>query len=227
MAKARIVTMKASQLILDFTIYPRNQVAEYHVGDLAETLRAGQALPPIIAEEGTFRIVDGFHRTRAHQKVYGLETEVAVELRTYKSPADLFLDCVRLNAHHGRRLSAYDHAHCITLAEGFAVTPELLASALTITVDSLTKIRQTKTAISTTGEALPIRRSVVHLAGTRLSETQQEGAQAMGGMPLLYYTNQLITALDHDLVPPNHPVLVERLHQLFLRLQSLQVGKAA
>lgn len=231
MAKKKLqtgsATIKASQLVYDFTIYPRSMVVEYHVNELAEALRAGQSLPPIVVEAGTFRVVDGFHRGKAYQRVYGADADVPVEIQAFDSPQDLFLECVRLNAVHGRRLTAYDHAHCIRIAEEFKITPEALAASLAVTIDSLEKVRNTKVAIAPSGEPLPIRRSVVHLAGKKLTKTQHVGAQAMGGMPLLYYTNQLITAFEHNLLPDEHPVLFERLEQLAMRIEAWKEKLAA
>src|SRR5688572_13414948 len=58
-------TIKASELVEDFDLYPRGDVDGTHVLSLVQALEAGVELPPIIACKKTKRIVDGFHRRRA------------------------------------------------------------------------------------------------------------------------------------------------------------------
>ena len=70
--------LKASELIEDFSIYPRNGVFDGHVHDLAEALRAGAALPPVVADSKSKRLTDGFHRVRSHVRVFGPEAVIEV-----------------------------------------------------------------------------------------------------------------------------------------------------
>jgi hypothetical protein len=65
-SKDDLVPELASALVIDFSIYPRQAIDDQHVSALAEVLRAGGTLPPIVAECGTLRTVDGMHRIRAH-----------------------------------------------------------------------------------------------------------------------------------------------------------------
>jgi len=88
-------TIKLADLVLDFEIYPRNDVSSTHVTALVDAFEAGEEIPPIIADAKSKRVVDGFHRVRMHDRL-GHET-VEVELRTYKNEAALFADAVRLN----------------------------------------------------------------------------------------------------------------------------------
>ena len=97
-------TVKATELVQDYDLYPRAQVDGYHVREIAEALEAGVSMPPVIAEKGTKRVVDGFHRIRAAQKIHGATAKIEVVFKVYGSEAELFREAMRLNADHGRNL---------------------------------------------------------------------------------------------------------------------------
>lgn len=186
-----------------------------HVHALAAALRAGAVLPPIVAEQKTKRIVDGFNRTKAYLSLYGADAEVSVEWRKYKNEQDLFLDAVRLNSGHGKRLTPFDMAHCYQLGQGLSVNPDILASALSITADKFAQITTRKTAIGADGKFLPIRRSLSHLSGTQLTLKQEEGAKLMGGQSLIFLVNQLVTAFECNLIPAHNNTLQRHLEKLY------------
>ena len=49
-------------LIKDYTVYPRDRIVETNVTNMIKALEVGIALPPIVVDRATLRIVDGFHR---------------------------------------------------------------------------------------------------------------------------------------------------------------------
>jgi hypothetical protein len=125
------------RLTVDMTLYPREAVAEEHILALVDALQAGVPLPPLVADEATGRIVDGVHRWHAYRRHLGPQGKVPVEWRQYPDEAACFLDAVRLNARHGRPLTAEDRARCRSYAAQFAIAPAQLAAALSITPERL------------------------------------------------------------------------------------------
>lgn len=216
MAEVRI-----AELIFDATLYPRHEVDSHHVRELADAIRAGATMPPIIADRVSKRIVDGVHRCNAVRRVHGDEAKAAVEWRKYKNDGELFVDAARLNAGHGRRYSPFDIVRIRHVAEGLEIDPAYLAANLSMTVERLGKLEITKTAIGPTGGLQPIRRAVSHMAGQQLTETQAKGAERMGGMSLLYYANQIMTAVEHDLLPVDNVRLMDRLVELVEALRPV------
>ena len=103
--------MKAAQLVLDFGLYPRNNVDEHNVKNLVDALAAGTELPPVIIDRKSKRVVDGFHRVRAHLRLFGDNAEIDVITKNYKNDAELFLDAMRYNASHGAKLDTCDRPH--------------------------------------------------------------------------------------------------------------------
>src|SRR5436190_4972945 len=95
----------ASTLVLDYNLYPRHKLDPVNLRTLNEALDAGEALPSVIADKTSKRVVDGFHRTTVALR---RNVDVAVEWRTYKDDAAMFLDAVALNARHGVPLEPFD-----------------------------------------------------------------------------------------------------------------------
>jgi hypothetical protein len=224
MALAKIIPLTG--LILDYTIYPRHMVDDEHVRDLMRAIEAGVHLPPIVADKASKRVVDGFHRYTAYQRLHGEAARVAVEWQEYADDAALFEDAVRRNAGHGRKLAAYDQARCVAVAEELKITPERIAAALAVTVQRITDLKAAKTAIGVDARPMPIKATIRHLAQQHLSEEQEEGNRRAGGMRPLYYVNQVVNLLEHDLLDHGDTRLMARLAHLARLLESV-VAQAA
>ncbi len=207
----RTTRLRLSELVEDLDVYPRASLFSGHVAELEEAFRAGADLPPPIIDKASKRIVDGFHRVRMLRRVLGPDAEISVELRQYASDAELFLDALRLNGHHGRRMSTFDVARCARIAEQLAIAPEQVATALSVRVERLSEIRAVKEAVTVDGACVPIRRGLAHLAGRTLTPRQIDAARRIGGQPPVYHANQLIELLEADAVPTEDAVLLERL----------------
>jgi hypothetical protein len=123
-------TVKLSELIEDFDIYPRHSVDSSWVSDLARAIQAGDELPLVRVDKKTKRIVDGFHRSRAWRKVLGRGGEIEVDLRTYASEQDLLKEAIELNAKNGRKLDQQDRSRSALLLERHGVTVKEIAVVL-------------------------------------------------------------------------------------------------
>jgi hypothetical protein len=93
--------MKASEIVLDFDLYPRNNLDQSNVRGLMDAMAAGQELPPVVLDKKSKRCIDGFHRVRATLRFLGDDAEITAILRDFQSEKDMFLEAMRLNAHHG------------------------------------------------------------------------------------------------------------------------------
>jgi ParB-like chromosome segregation protein Spo0J len=67
-AKIERTTMLASELMIDFNLYPRHAIDSTHVNDLLNALKAGAKLPPVVINQQDKRVVDGFHRLAMYKK---------------------------------------------------------------------------------------------------------------------------------------------------------------
>lgn len=62
-------TIKISDIVWEPEIYPREKWNTNTIEQYADVLVAGDKFPPIVLEEGTNRLLDGYHRWKAHQKL--------------------------------------------------------------------------------------------------------------------------------------------------------------
>lgn len=217
--------VKAATLILDYGLYPRHDLNPIHIRDIIQAMESGKEMPPVIADRETKKITDGFHRVTAALRIDENAT-ITVEWRDYADDAARFEDAMRLNASHGQKFSPYDHARCVIIGEEFSLTPDRIAAALNMTRDKLEDLRMRKTASGPDSHLQPIKHTVVHLAGRKLSEQQIEGLAHTGGKSQTYYVNQVINFLEGDLLDRENEKLMERLAKL-ARLLENTVGVTA
>ncbi|MBA7690882.1 hypothetical protein ES703_99416 [subsurface metagenome] len=191
--------VKVTALVLDYDFYPREQIQSFHVKQMVEAMEAGVTLPPIIVDRKSKRVVDGFHRVRAYQKLYGKDTTIPAILKTYKTETDMFADGIALNTTHGRPLTPYDKARCIARAEELKMEPQLTARALNMTPERLGELKTSRIA---TYKMKPVvlKRTMAHLAGEELTDEQYAYNFKAGGMNQTFFINQVIAMLEADTV---------------------------
>ena len=215
-------THKIAELVFDFDIYPRGSVDSHHVGEIAAAIEAGASMPPMVIDQKSKRIADGFHRGRAYLRLFGPEFEVECIEKAYKNDKELFLDSMRYNASHGRALTQHDKVHCLLLAEKLRVSAKLVGEALNITT---TRIGELKTGRVGRIGATPIalKQTIRHMAGQTMTPEQGQANRKLSGMNQLFYVNQLVTLIENDLIDASNAEMLvgmERLRALldtFLR----------
>ncbi|NPV72897.1 MAG: helix-turn-helix domain-containing protein [Pelotomaculum sp.] len=95
----KLVYIKLSEIIIDDTIYPRNDIDPETIARYREALEAGATLPPLVVMPDG-RLLDGRHRYEAYKLIGVEEVEVIVE-----EPDDPDARAVELNLRHGRPLT--------------------------------------------------------------------------------------------------------------------------
>ena len=212
--------LKMAELIEDFDFYPRANVDSQHIREIAEAIRAGYEIDPIVVEKKTKRIVDGIHRRRALIRVYGDGHKASVVERTYGSDAEMFIDATRLNVGRGKDLDTHDKAHCVLRAIQIGCTDEDIAAALKVSAQYVGELRVDRTATSG-GLTVPIKRTIKHMKGRALNQRQVEANGKLSGMNQSFYVNQVIELIDADLLDTEDENLMDRLRELNQRLDAL------
>jgi ParB-like chromosome segregation protein Spo0J len=206
-------TVPAASLVEDFSLYPRNTVSDTHVNDLARALSAGDSLPPIVAEKGTLRIVDGVHRRRAHIKAFGDEATVEVDLRTYENEAELYLEAVRFNSAHGRKLDRHDQTRIVLRLQELQVEPSAIALALHVPEQEIRTLA-IRVVYDEAGTAVPQKRGLEHLRGTVLRPEQVTAMKSVRSAEVGRLCLELTRLIEHDLVDYEDSRVVDRLMSL-------------
>lgn len=215
--------MKAAELILDFELYPRNNVDSHNVRNLVDALAAGAELPPVVSDKKSKRVVDGFHRTRATLQHFGPDAEIDVIEKSYKDEGEMFLDAMRYNAQHGAKLDPCDRTHCVIIAERLHIPLDAVAGVLHMPVDKLGALRQDRTAKSH-GLSVPIKQTIKHMAGKKLNERQVQANDRLSGMNQSFYANQLIELLESKMLNTEDEKLMQRLQVLHGLLDGVLVA---
>jgi hypothetical protein len=186
---------------------------------MAESLRAGKTLPPILVEKKTFRVVDGFHRVEAHRRVYGEGAHIQALMKAWPDEQSMMVEMVECNVGHGRSLTTQDKARCIALLEGTGLVPEQIASALHMTPEKVGEMKLERLA-QYKMEPIALKRSTSHFAGTDLSEATHDYNNIAGGHNQSFYVNQVIAMLESESVDWANERLITALKKLHAILET-------
>ena len=214
-------------LEFDPALYPRIEVSDYHVGEIARAMQGGHVLPPVIADRKTRKIVDGTHRWHAAIKA-GIE-EIACEFREYADEAEMFKDACLLNSANGLNFTARDKLKVIEVGQQFGLKELDFAMLLRTSESYIKAIMPRYATVQPSSEAkkikkIPLKASTRHLSGKTITPQQADAIKGNApGTSYLLVVRQLISALENDLLPPqaDHPVLWNELARLAQLLEAV------
>ncbi len=192
-----------TDLVEDYNLYPRYRIDEQHVRRLAQALRAGAALPLILVDARSCRIVDGWHRARAYRLVHGEGGTIPAILKEYESEADLLADAVRANASHGRALGSVDRTRATVLLHQAGVSVEEIAVILVTTPAEVERRLVDVIPVQANSGAppwVPAKPAVRHLVGkAALNQAQFNAYHHLTGNKFPFMARQLRMALETGL----------------------------
>lgn len=219
------VKVKVLSVVIDYNIYPRAHVDNQHVAYLAEALASGATLPPIIIDKKSRRVVDGVHRCKGTLRHFGDDAEIEAIEKDYANEREMFLDSVELNSKHGQTLTRYDRVHCAIRGEELRVPKKALSKAMNMQLDKFISLVKERTAfIGNANEPIPLKQTISHMAGKKLTKDQGEANKRIGGMGQIFYVNHVIMFLESDLLNLENPKLMERVAVLYEVLQKFMGG---
>lgn len=215
----RTLKVKLSKLVFDPHLYPRHTVSEANVAKLVRAIRAGVDLPPIVVGGETLKIVDGVHRWKALCKVFGDDHVIKVEVRTYADPGELFADAIRLNHRQGKALSEEDVTYCLTKADEFCLSAEVLAEVLSMRREELGELRSERCGELRVAARPPqpvyVPPAVRHLKGRNLTPRQVENIPKLRpDLGVSLCVRQLLIALRGDLIDMSKDANVNGLREI-------------
>lgn len=223
--KERTLVLKLGKLKEDFSIYPRGNPDDGHVHHIVDAMNAGVILPDIIAEDKTWRIVDGWHRERGLYKIHGEKKaknlDIRIIARTYASEIQLFLDVNSLNSAHGRALTTYDRRRAVLIAEQLGIDPALMATVLNTTVERIHSLKTTCATVENTRVVTPLKMPIRHMAGQQLTQEQADIIPKLGGNQQMFYVDQLLMLIDSKMLNTANEPLMEKLQLLYEKLDGI------
>jgi hypothetical protein len=131
-------------------------------------------------------------------------------------------DAVALNAGVGLKFGPQDQLHILQISVRLGVEETELSKLLKTSIEHLRKLKPRYATVAEAVEGVAelrrigLKGSVRHLAGETITEEQATAIAGAPGPSYLLLTNQLLAALNYNLLPPRdrHPVLWEQLQQL-------------
>lgn len=213
-----IKQLKATDLIWDTTLYPRQDVSSVHISELADALRMEQKLPAIVVDQDSKRIADGVNRWKAYQKVFGPDCLIPCDVRRFANEKDLFLFAVSSNTAHGLGLTPFEKTKCLLEGDKLGITREEMGIALRLPPERAERMTA-KTAYraipgGNDSELIPLKGALQHLAGSVLTKKQIAANAYSGGMRPLYYVNQVALLLESGVCKDAGQELVAGLYRL-------------
>lgn len=94
------------EIVIDLEIYPRSEWSSATIARYAESIEAGENLPPIVLERESRKLLDGMHRYRAYRQLGIHEIEAEYHRIPESVPAKLY--AASLSTRHGDRISGVD-----------------------------------------------------------------------------------------------------------------------
>lgn len=222
--------IKVGELVLDFNLYPRLTVSAQHATYLRGAIEAGATIPPVVICAKSLRVVDGFHRCRAYSELYGADHVIDVIAKKYRTEAEILLDAMRLNSSHGANLTRYDRVHCMLLSEKLELTLDQIGTALSMTPESLSELREGRVAMTLSGKRLnptPLKQSIRHMSGKTLTAEQVATNAKLSGMSAGFHVSQLILLINNDLLNTSDENLMTKLKLLGTLIRQIKPTAAA
>ncbi len=207
-------SIKVANLVLDFELYPRPQVDSTHVSELVGAINAGADLPPVVYDEKTKKVADGFHRVKAVMRVGGADAEIMGVAKKFKTDRELFAYAMEFNSAHGRRLTPFDRARCLIIGERLKMDTNLIAGALHVTTDNLVGLKTSRMAKGQNSGSSPLKQTIAHMRGKKLTKKQWKANDKLSGMRQSFYVEQVILLIENDLLDRSNEKLLERLQHL-------------
>jgi ParB-like chromosome segregation protein Spo0J len=217
-----MANVQIDELVLDWSLYPRNGVNELNVARLVNAILTKVKLPPMVVEKSTKRIIDGFHRYHAYMKAE--VSKVEVTYKVYNSEADVFTDAIRLNIGHGIPLDSYTIKRAILRFQTYGYSREQISEIVHLPPARIEDIERGFASSSDSGEPIALKGGLSHLSGKALSTEQQEVNRHYSGKQATYYLRQLSTLIENDMWPRSEIFAFEmnRLIELWTKSQQPQ-----
>lgn len=217
--------MKIGELVFDFDLYPRSDIDTHNIAYMSQAEDAGVKFPPVIIDKKSKRIVDGFHRVKMYRQKYDDNYKIEVIEKTYGSEKEIFLDAIRYNASHGKMLSRHDRMRCVLQSERMRLKIDDVASALSMTIEKINQLKAERVGelrVGGTIQSVPLKRTIRHMSGKRLTKKQSEVNEHISGMDQKFYVNQLVMLIESNLLDQDDEILFQRLHVLWQQLGKLE-----
>lgn len=202
--------VKLESILIDESLYPRNQVDWHDVVRYLSALRTGAELPPITVgkrKDGQIVLIDGRHRYDASRAA---KRKTIAAVLSKLPERHWFAEAVRLNSRHGRPLSFQERLIAAMRLQQQKFSAAEVEKITGIQTEQLRKAIAERGLWLHPGDVKPVvlKAPVVPVATERGPEWMKAQAQnikneqeILSGQSVERLIEELIILLDNDLVP--------------------------
>jgi hypothetical protein len=194
-------TIKAGTLKIDPKLTSLRHVNPFFVSRYRQSYRTGAAMPPLIVEKGTNRVVSGNHRLTAILEEFGKDKKVQVIEKEYASEKEVLEDFTRENASHGNPIDGFTRRNLINAMLKEGSTPEDVSKILNLPVSKIEQLGEdvVEVTVGKGKESRPKKRGFEPSRPISQDE-YQEHVSFDRGVPIKQQVDQLIRWLDNGYV---------------------------
>jgi hypothetical protein len=184
--------MRLGDIVIATEYQVRMKLNDQHVNRYADAMKAGEKFPHMIIEKETNKMVCGFTRYAAKQKIYDPNYLVTVETRTFKSEAERIFFATKDNMDHGQPLEPFDIKNIYqrlmdTKSKGLTI--ENISQRLGMTPVRLRKLTDQLVLVETGKEERFVEKKIKKKTATssklkEISETEEIPEETHQEMPL-------------------------------------------
>jgi len=120
-------TIRMGDIIVDPTYQVRKKTSGHKVREYAEAMRNGDTFPAITIEADTYKIVDGFTRYEAYQRVYDPDRKVPAIVKSFDKPGDRIAYAAKRNMQNGYTLDQWERENVVVSLKAYGFKPEDIA----------------------------------------------------------------------------------------------------
>ena len=215
-------TVKLTAVKKDELMYPRYRIDLGVVAKYMEAMDSGAVFPPITVDQN-MRVMDGVHRLTAYEKRQ--VEEVTVEVQRVRDDSEFFRRSLEMNSSHGRQFTQIDYAHMILRGRELGIDEKTIAELVHVTPGYLEEATRGWFARNKEGEMIPLKRTIQHMAGQKLTDEQVAANRKLGGWGATFYINQISMLLENDLINMENKQTMEALRKLEENLRMFFMGR--
>jgi len=204
-AKVRI-----GKLVVDPKLIELRPINLVYVSRYRQSYRMGAAIPPLIVEKGTSRIISGNHRFTAMMQEFGPDHKTEVIYKNFENELEVLKEFTRENAAHGYPLDGITRKRLVAAMLDLGAPIDEVSKLLNVPVRSLEAWGQHFVAIlgaDGTQRLAPVKRGFPAVQTAITPQLYEQHKRADRGLKVEELVGQLLRWLKNGWIEPKEEVV--------------------
>jgi hypothetical protein len=202
--------VRIGELVVDPKLIELRPINPVFVSRYRQSYRMGAAIPPLIVEEGTNRIISGNHRYTAMVQEFGPNHKTEVIYKKFGDELAVLKEFTQENAAHGYPLDGITRKRLVMAMLNLGATIEEVSKLLNVPVRNLESWgRNFVAVIGSDGiqRYAPVKRGFPAVQATITTQLYEEHRRADRGLKVEELVDQLLRWLRNGWVEPKEEVV--------------------